>query len=173
MNILWFSLVWKTCVYDNPFLFNIVRRTEIIFSLIRIDNFWFAHFRRIDTIITIILHTHLIIIYLWPDSHFSSYGDNIQIDYHHTLSMLYFWIKVTVSSYMFGPITHITLISQLLKLLNNLRNILQTDISNGIPCLFPCLWPSKELDNRRVNQTLYSSSQNKCFVPKMWVSSCP
>ena len=37
---------------------------------------------------------------------------------------------------MFGPLPHIPLIRQLLRFLNNLRNILQTDISNGIPCLF-------------------------------------
>ena len=37
---------------------------------------------------------------------------------------------------MFGPLLHITLIRKILKLLNNLIKILQTDISNGIPSLF-------------------------------------
>ena len=33
---------------------------------------------------------------------------------------------------MFGPLPHITLIRQLLKFLNNVINILQTDISDVI-----------------------------------------
>ena len=37
---------------------------------------------------------------------------------------------------MFGTIPHITLISQILKLLNNLRNIFMTGFSNGKPFLY-------------------------------------
>ena len=60
----------------------------------------------------------------------------MKIESHHALINMYFWIKLTVSRFMFGTLPHIILISQLLNFLNNPRNILQTDISNGIPCLF-------------------------------------
>ena len=60
---------------------------------------------------------------------------------------------------MFGPIPQITLIMQNLKLLNDLRNILQADISNGIPCIFVFIWPSNGLETQRGNQPLYWSSQ--------------
>ena len=60
---------------------------------------------------------------------------------------------------MFGPISHITLIRQILKLLNNLRNILLTDISNGVPCLFVSLWTSKILEAHRGDQPLSQYSQ--------------
>ena len=64
------------------------------------------------------------------------------------------YIKLTFSRIMCGPLTRITLIRQLLTFLNNLRNILQTDISNGIPWLFFFLWPSNGLDSHRCNQPL-------------------
>ena len=55
---------------------------------------------------------------------------------------------------MIGPLPHITLIMKLLKFLNNHRNILQTDINNGIPCLFLFLLPSNGLDIHRGNKPL-------------------
>ena len=60
---------------------------------------------------------------------------------------------------VFGPFLHITLIRQLLKLLNNLGNILQADISNGMPCLFLFLWPSNGIETHRGNQPLYWAPQ--------------
>ena len=60
---------------------------------------------------------------------------------------------------MFGPIPHTTLIGKLLKFLNNLRNILQIDISNGIHWLFLFLWPYNVLDTQRDNQHLSWSYQ--------------
>ena len=44
--------------------------------------------------------------------------------------------KVTFGRYIFGPITHITLITQLIKFLDNLITILRIDIINGIPYIF-------------------------------------
>ena len=60
---------------------------------------------------------------------------------------------------MFGPLTHITLIRHILKLLNNLRNILNTDFSNDKPCLFNIFWPSNGIETQRGNQPLTWSSQ--------------
>ena len=55
---------------------------------------------------------------------------------------------------MFGPPPLITFITQLLKLPNNLWKVLNTDISNGIPCLFVFLWPCFGLETHRGNQPL-------------------
>ena len=60
---------------------------------------------------------------------------------------------------MFGHIPHIILIRQLFKWLNNLRNILQTEISNCIPFLFVLIWPSNGLETQRGNQPLSGYSK--------------
>ena len=89
--------------------------------------------------------------------HFRSYRVNMWIEsirYHHTLSKLYLWIKITISRLMFGPLQHINLIKQILKFLNNIRNVLQSDIINGIPYLFLLLLPSNSLDTQRGNKLL-------------------
>ena len=54
---------------------------------------------------------------------------------HHTLSKLYFQMKLSVSRLMFGTILLIRQFLNLIKLLNILRKVLLTEISDGIPCL--------------------------------------
>ena len=82
-----------------------------------------------------LLHTRIINSYLLRVSHLRYYRSNVKIESHHTLRKLSCWIK-TVGRYIFGPLPHIPLIRYLLELFNNIRNILQTDISNEIPLLF-------------------------------------
>ena len=60
---------------------------------------------------------------------------------------------------MFGTLLHIILISQLLKLFDNIWKILHTDISNGIPFIFLFFWPYNGLDIQRGNKPLYLSLQ--------------
>ena len=55
---------------------------------------------------------------------------------------------------VFGPLTHRTLMRQILKLLNNIRNILKSNISNAKLCLLKFLWPSNGLETQRGNQPL-------------------
>ena len=45
-------------------------------------------------------------------------------------------MKVAVSRLVFGPLLLIRWFLNSLKLLDNLRKVLLTDISDGIPCLF-------------------------------------
>ena len=59
---------------------------------------------------------------------------------------------------MFGPLPHITLIIQLFKILDNILNILHTDIINGISYLFVFLWTYIGLETQRGNQPLSWSS---------------
>ena len=134
----------RICIEDNPFWF----------ALVCFYAFWFALVYIIYTWIRGLLHTRLRVTYLWCASHLRSFKDNVQIDYHCTNINLYFWIKVTVSRLMFVTTPHITLIRQLLRFLNNIINILQTDISNVIPCIFLFPWPSNGLDTQRGNKTL-------------------
>ena len=105
------------------------------------------------------MHTHLRNIHILRVHHLRSYRANVIIESHRTLSKLYFQIKSTVSGFVFGPLQHIILIRHLLKFLNNLRNFLQTVISNGIPCHFILLWPSNGLETHRGNHSLFWSSQ--------------
>ena len=81
------------------------------------------------------------------------------ISSHHKLRNFSFQIKVTVSGFLFLPLPHITLMMQLLKLPDNLWNILHTDISNGIPCTFIFIWPYNGLETQKCNQPLSWSSQ--------------
>ena len=60
---------------------------------------------------------------------------------------------------MFGPLPHMNLKGQLLKLLDNLLNILHTEISNDIPCHFVFLWTSNGLETQIVDQPLSWYSQ--------------
>ena len=113
------------------------------------------------------LRTRLRFIHLLHVSHLRYYRANVWIDSHHTLSKISCQIKLSVGRFMFGPLTHITLIIRLLKFLDNLWNILQTDISNGIPWIFVLLWSSIGLGTHIVNQSLY------ILVLEMWFSSCP
>ena len=75
----------------------------------------------------IVIQSVLVIYVLWANVKVKS------ISSQHTHSKLYLWINITVGRLMFGPLLHITLIRQLLKLLNNLINVLQNNIINGIP----------------------------------------
>ena len=48
-------------------------------------------------------------------------------------------MKVAVSMIIFGPLLLISYFPNFLKLFDNLRKVLLTDISNGIPCSFALL----------------------------------
>ena len=78
---------------------------------------------------------------------------------HHTLCEMSCKLKVTVSGIIFGPPSLIPFIRQFLKLPDNLWNVLYTDISYGIPCLFVFLWPYFDLGTQRSNWPLSWSSQ--------------
>ena len=88
-------------------------------------------------------------------SNLHSYRVNVKIEgisSHHTLSKMYCYIKVNVSGFMFGPLPHTTLIRQLLKLIDNIRNIFHTDISNGMTSIFfffdlPMVFITREVIN--------------------------
>ena len=58
------------------------------------------------------------------------------ISFHNTLIKLSFWIKLTVSGFMFGPLPYITIIRQNFLLVDNILWILHTGITNVIPCIF-------------------------------------
>ena len=164
MNAFWFAFSQIKCIDDNLFLFVIIRRTAILFALVHFDSFLFALSRRTDMKISNLLRTHIKMIHLLRVGHLCSYKSHVRIEYHHTLSKMYWYIKVTVSRYMFLPLCHITLIRQLPRLLNNLRNILQTEISAGISWLFVFLWPFNGLETQRGNQPLsWSSLKILCF----------
>ena len=60
---------------------------------------------------------------------------------------------------MFGPLPHITLIRKHFKVLDNLWNILHTDISDNMPRIFVFIWTSNGLETQRGNQPLYWYSQ--------------
>ena len=51
-------------------------------------------------------------------------------------------------------VTYMSLPFKFIKLPNNLRKVVLTDISNGIPCLFVILWPSFDLETQRGNQPI-------------------
>ena len=68
-------------------------------------------------------------------------------------------VDMTVSRNVLAPLPCITLIKQILKFLNNLRNILNTDFSNDKTCLFNMFWPSNGIETQRGNQPLTWSSQ--------------
>ena len=59
-------------------------------------------------------------------------------------------MKIAPSRLMFGPLIFIRQFLNFLKLLNNLRNLLLTDISDGIPCLFVFFYLSLVLKLREV-----------------------
>ena len=149
MNAFWFDFVQRTYIDDNHFWL----------SLVLFDTFWFALIHRTDMLIMSILRTHLRVIRLLCVCHLRFNRANMPIESHHTLSNLSCWIKVTISRFMFGPLPHIILISKLLKLFNNPGNILQTDIINGMPCLFVFIWPYNGIETKRGNQPLSWYSQ--------------
>ena len=123
-------------------------------GFVHIDPFLFALIQRTDIQIRNILCIHLRNIHFLRVSNLRSYRANVQIESHHTIRNMFCWIKVTSSGFLFGPLPHITLIRQLLRFLNNLLDILHTDISNGIPCLFVILRPSNNLETQRGHQPL-------------------
>ena len=68
---------------------------------------------------------------------------------------------------MFGPFTHINLIRKILKLLNNLKNIRKTDISNGKHLFCNFLWYSNGPETQKGNQPLY-----RCTKLIFWLWRC-
>ena len=60
---------------------------------------------------------------------------------------------------MFGPIPLINFIRWIIKLPDNLWNVLHTDIYDGIPYFFAFVWPCFGLDTQRGNKPLFWSSQ--------------
>ena len=67
---------------------------------------------------------------------------------------------------MFVPLPQITIKSEILKFLNNLRKILQTNISNVKPFLFNFLWCFNFIETQRCYQPLSWSSQ---IIFSFWI----
>ena len=68
-------------------------------------------------------------------------------------------MKVSVSRLMFGPLLLIRYFINFLKLLDNLRKVLLTEISDSITWHFLFLWPYFGLETQRGNQPLSWSFQ--------------
>ena len=105
---------------------------------------------------------------LFCASHFGSYRVNVRIEgtsSHNTLTKLSYWIKVTVTGFMFVPLPQINFIRQLLKLFDNIWKILHTYIINFIPFPLISLWPYNGLATRRGNQPLSWSTQ---IIFRIW-----
>ena len=61
-------------------------------------------------------------------------------------------MKVAVKRLMFGPLLIIRQFPNFIKLFDNLRKVLLTDIYNGIPCLFVLLHPYFGVEIQSGNQ---------------------
>ena len=89
------------------------------------DFFWFVLVRNINI--------------RWWSSCFHITSVIVPIEFirsHHTLCKFPDYMKVAGSRLMFGPLILISKFPNSLKLFDNLRKILLTDISDGIPCPF-------------------------------------
>ena len=170
MNAFWFALVQRTLIENNPFWFIIVCRTDMLFSLVRIDSFWFAIVWRTDTQIRNILRIHIRTVHILRFGHLYSYRADTNIKSRHTLCRMFFYIEVTIIRYMFETLPHINLMRQILKFLNNPRNILKTEITNGKPRIFNFLWPYNGRDTQTGNQPLYWSS--KIYILALEIPFC-